>query len=57
MWQAEQLKALEKYKKINQKKYGKRFKSLNLKIEKLIRAAKDEGEMEQEIAIIGSHKK
>ena len=57
MWQAEQLKALEKYKKINQKKYGKRFKSLNLKIEELIRAAKDEGEMEQEIAILEAIKK
>lgn len=57
MWQAEQLKALEKYKKINQKKYGKRFKSLNLKIEELIRAAKDEGEMEQEIAILEAIKR
>jgi len=57
MWQAEQLKALEKYKKINQKKYGKRFKSLNLKIEELIRAAKDEGDMEQEIAILEAIKK
>ena len=57
MWQAEQLKALEKYKKINQKKYGKRFKSINLKIEELIRAAKDEGDMEQEIAILEAIKK
>lgn len=57
MWQAEQLKALEKYKKINQKKYGKHFKSINLKIEELIRAAKDEGDMEQEIAILEAIKK
>lgn len=57
MWQAEQLKALEKYKKINQKKYGNRFKSLNLKIEELIRAAKDEGDMNQEIAILEAIKK
>lgn len=57
MWQAEQLKALEKYKNINQKKYGKRFKSINLKIEELIRAAKDEGDMEQEIAILEAIKK
>lgn len=57
MWQAEQIKALEKYKKINQKKYEKRFKSLNLKIEELIRAAKDEGDMEQETAILDAIKK
>ena len=57
MWQAEQLKALEKYKNINQKKYGMRFKSINLKIEELIRAAKDEGDMEQEIAILEAIKK
>ena len=29
MWQALQLKALEKYKKDNQKKYGKQFKNIN----------------------------
>lgn len=57
MWQAEQLKALEEYKKINHKKYGKRFKSINLKIEELIRTAKDEGDMEQEIAILEAIKK
>ena len=29
MWQAEQLKALEKYKRENQKRYSKQFKSIN----------------------------
>lgn len=29
MWQAEQLKALEKYKRENQKRYKGRFKTLN----------------------------
>lgn len=52
MWQTEQLKALEKYRAQNQKKYGPRFAKINAKIEGLIRAARDEGEMEQEIAIL-----
>lgn len=35
MWQAEMLKSLEKYKRINQKKYGKQFKDINSQIEAL----------------------
>ena len=57
MWQAEQLKALEKFKKINQKKYGKQFKSINAQIVGLIQAARDEGEMDQEIAILEAIRK
>lgn len=57
MWQTEQLKALEKYKKENQKKYGKQFKDINDKIEALIRIARDEGEMQQEIQILNAIKK
>ncbi len=57
MWQAEQLKALEKYKKENQKKYGQQFKDINDKIESLIRIARDEGEMQQEIQILNAIKK
>lgn len=57
MWQAEQLKLLEKYKKINQKKYGRQFKDINKKIQELIRMAKSEGEMEQEIAILEAIRK
>ena len=51
MWQAEQLKALEKFKKQNQKKYPKQFKAINRKIEELIRMAEEEGQMDQEAEI------
>ncbi len=52
MWQAEQLKSIEKYKRENQKKYGQQFKSINKKIEELIQIARDEGEMNQELEIL-----
>lgn len=52
MWQAEQLKALEKYKKENQKRYSKQFKSINAHIEALIREARARGNMNQEIRIL-----
>ena len=52
MWQVEQLKALEKYKKENRQKYQLRFKDINSRIEGLIRAAKDEGSMDQELEIL-----
>ena len=45
MWQAEQLKALEKYKRENQKRYKGRFKTLNREIEDLIRRARQTGGM------------
>lgn len=51
MWQAEQLKALEKFKKQNQKKYPKQFKAINRKIEELICMAEEEGQMDQEAEI------
>lgn len=57
MWQAEQLKSLEKYRKENQEKYGKQFQSINNQIEGLIRSARDEGDMQQEIAILEAIKK
>lgn len=53
-WQAEQLDALESYKRQNQKKYGKQFRSINRKLEEAIRAACAEGEMEQEEEILGA---
>lgn len=56
MWQAEQLKALEEYKRENQERYGKQFKSINSQIKALILQAKDEGEMQQEIAILNAIK-
>ena len=52
MWQTEMLKSLEQYKKQNQKKYSQKFRDINSQIEALIRAAKDEGEMDQEIQIL-----
>lgn len=57
MWQAEQLKSLEKYKKDNQKKYEKRFKEINGQIEVLIIKARETGNMEQEIKILQAIKK
>lgn len=57
MWQAEQLKSLGQYRSQNQEKYGSKFAELNSKIEALIRAARDEGEMDQEIAILAAIKK
>lgn len=57
MWQAMQLKSLEKYKKANQKKYGKQFKDINSQIEMLIRISRADGEMDQEIAILEAIRK
>lgn len=57
MWQSEQLRSLEKYKKTNQKKYGRQFADINSSIDVLIRMARDEGEMQQEIAILNAIKK
>ena len=42
-WQAEQLKSLEEYRKHNAKKFGKRFKTINGKVEEMIRTAKADG--------------
>lgn len=52
MWQTEMLKSLEKYKHENKKKYGKQFKDINAKIAELIRIARSEGKMQQEITIL-----
>ena len=57
MWQAEQLKSLEQYKKKNRSKYEKQFKSINRQIEELIRMAYQQGGLEQEIAILNAIKK
>ena len=46
MWQAEQLKALEKYKRNNRKKYQKQFRSINAQIEELIRMSREKGNMQ-----------
>ncbi len=52
MWQSMQLKALEKYKRQNRKKYGPRFPQLNGQISALIREANATGGMEQEMEIL-----
>lgn len=57
MWQAEQLKSLEAYRKNNQKKFKQQFSDINAKIEELIRTARDEGEMDQEISILNAIKR
>ena len=57
MWQAEQLKALEKYKRENQKKYRKQFQKINKEIEELIRTARQTGNMQQEIRILQAIRK
>lgn len=57
MWQTEQLKALEKYKRNNQKKYKKQFQKINGEIDLLIRKARETGNMQQEIKILEAIKK
>lgn len=51
-WQAEQLKSLEEYRKYNAKKFGKRFKTINGKVEDMIRTAKADGNASQEAEIL-----
>ena len=51
-WQAEQFKSLEEYRKHNAKKFGKRFKTINSKIEEMIRTAKADGNASQEAEIL-----
>lgn len=51
-WQAEQLKSLEEYRKHNAKKFGKRFKTINSKVEEMIHTARADGNAEQEVKIL-----
>ena len=57
MWQVEQLKALEGYKRKNKEVYGKKFQDINKQIDELIRMAKVEGERNQETAILQAIKR
>ncbi len=52
MWQSLQLKALEEYKKKNQKKFTSWYSDINGQIEDVIREARNSGQMEQEIEIL-----
>ena len=56
-WQVEQLKALEKYKKQNKKKFTKSFSNINDSIDAMIFAARQEGGTEQEQKILRALKK
>lgn len=57
MWQAEQLRALEKYRRNNQKQYSREFTRLNKQIEELIRQSRKTGGMKQEIRILQAIRK
>ena len=57
MWQTEQLKALEKYKNDNQKRYRKQFQDLNKEMGELIRISRQRGNMQQEIQILNAIRK
>ena len=56
-WQVEQLKALEKYKVQNKKKFTKSFSNINDSIDAMIYAARQEGGTEQEQKILRALKK
>ena len=56
-WQAEQLKALEQYKRRNMKEYQGRFGKLNSDIESMIRLMRQTGRASQEIGILEALKK
>lgn len=56
MWQAEQLKALEKYKRDNQRFKG-RFQDLNKEMGELIRISRQRGNMQQEVKILDAIRK
>lgn len=51
-WQAEQLAALEKFKRSNRRKYAGRFRSINSKLERIIRESYSDGQNDQEAAIL-----
>lgn len=51
-WQTEQLKALEKYKRNNRKKFTNKFSDINKQIDSIISSARNQGGMDQEIAIL-----
>ena len=57
MWQAEQLKALEKYKRDSQERYRNQFRDINSQITLLIQQARQEGGMQQEIRILQAIKR
>lgn len=57
MWQAEQLKALEEYKKRNKEKYKDQFGEINSSIPALISESRKRGYLDQEAQILESIRK
>lgn len=51
-WQGEQLKSLEKYRRNNAKKFGSKFSSINSKVADMLKKAREDGNAEQEVAIL-----
>lgn len=51
-WQAEQLAALEQYKRRNSKSYGARFRSINAQLTQIIRDSYSNGQNDQEATIL-----
>ena len=52
MWQAEQLAALNEFKRNNKSFFGKYFSTINGQIEEVLRKAHETGKMDQEIQIL-----
>lgn len=51
-WQAEQLAALEQFKRGSRKRYGGRFRSINARLEQILRDSYSDGQNDQEAAIL-----
>ena len=52
MWQVEQLKNLEEYRKKNAEKYGKQFRNINLRLEHVLEHGRTYGQKEEELRIL-----
>ena len=51
-WQGEQLKSLERYRNNNSKKFRSKFSSINSKVADMLKKAREDGNAEQEVAIL-----
>lgn len=52
MWQVEQLKNLEEYRKKNAEKYGKQFRNINLRLKHVLEHGRTYGQKEEEMRIL-----
>lgn len=57
MWQAEQLAALNEFKRNNKHLFGNYFSTINGKIEEILRKAHETGKMDQEVQILEAIRK